>query len=162
MFFDAVGTRLLGQIDDVQERVIRLKYQRRPEDRYLQNPMAFLPASFLFAAGLIAELPEPDPEPEPTYQPIEPPAYLTLTTPVRQGLTAGEAWERVIQHLQQNRILPVLLDRLLDSEIQFVDQTFRVVVEDPQVRAMLEDRLSSTINRLLPGICSGETFLQFV
>jgi hypothetical protein len=124
--------------------------------------MAFLPASFLFAVGLISELPELDPEPEPNYPPNEPPAYLALTTPVRQGLTVGEAWERVIQHLQQNRILPVLLDQLLDSEIQFADRTFRVVVEDPQVRAMLEDRLSSTINRLLPGICSGETFLQFV
>jgi chromosomal replication initiation ATPase DnaA len=82
--------------------------------------------------------------------------------PMRQELTAGEAWERVIQHLQQNRILPVLLDRLLDAEIQFADQTFRVVVEDPQVRAMLEDRLSSTINRLLAGLCSGETSVQFV
>jgi hypothetical protein len=29
--------------------------------------------SFLFTAGLIAELPEPDPEPEPVYQPNEPP-----------------------------------------------------------------------------------------
>jgi hypothetical protein len=137
-----------------------LKYQRRPEDRYLQNPMAFLPESFLFAVGLIAELPEPDPEP--VYLPIKPPAYLALTTPVRTGLTAGEAWERVIQHLQQSRILPVLLDRLLESEIQFADRTFRVAVEDPQARAMLEDRLSAMINRLLPGICSGETSVQFV
>jgi hypothetical protein len=64
-----------------------LKYQRRPEDRYLQNPMAFLPAPFLFAVGLINQIPEPDP----VYQPNEPPAYLALTTPVCEGLTAGEA-----------------------------------------------------------------------
>jgi hypothetical protein len=81
---------------------------------------------------------------------------------VRQGLTAGEAWDRVIQHLRQNRILPVLLERFLDSEIQFADQTFQVVVEDSQVRTMLEDRLGATINRLLPGICSGDTSVKFI
>jgi hypothetical protein len=163
-----------------------LQAHRSPPQRYLDDPLAFLPQEFLVAAGLALPLGEgadPDGGDEvPPPQDMERAAEaqdpsLELLVGHEDGgncsaYSAGQAWEQALALLAPgmpggmpagiyaNWVAPAILLRYEPPPEPGVPAVFHVEVPGNFLRAVWLDRLVPGLCRQLSGFCAGEVAIQ--
>ncbi len=107
--------------------------------------------------------PEPDPEPLPQPEDPGPQADPSVNAPASpNGTTAVRAWEMTLTQLQREMPKSAFETWVRDSRlIAFLNGSFVVYVGDAYARDWLESRLTSTITRLLTGICNRHIEVKF-
>jgi len=141
----------------------------RPDATYYGDP-ARIPAAILERAGLasLLEPEEPDSiagdEPD-SHPPVEPVVALDpdLDQLITGSFTARKAWQAARDQLQMELPKATFDTWLSQAELlDFQDGTFMIGVANAYAREWLESRLTSTLARLLTGICNRSAGVQFV
>jgi hypothetical protein len=162
-----------------------LQNQRLPPQRYLDDPLHYLPSDFLVAAGLAmpsgegfdAEGGEQAPPPE-AERPAEPqdPSLDCLVGRHKEGngagLRAAQAWEQALALLAPGMpggmpagfyarwVAPAVLLRYRPPPEPGAPAKFSVQVPDDFLREIWLDRLVPALRRQLSGFCAGEVAIQ--
>jgi DNA-binding transcriptional ArsR family regulator len=108
---------------------------------------------------------EQDPEPEPVPEPCDPgpqpdPSVNAPAGP--HGLTASRAWETALQQLQRDLPKESFNTWVKRAHlIAFLEGAFVVHAGNAYTRDWLESRLTSTLTRLLTGICNRSIEVRF-
>lgn len=144
----------------------KLKKNERPPQYLLQNPIAGLPDEFLVAAGLLeetasdeAEESSADKEPFPTL------ADDTVNVRLNDGnsMSAAQAWQSVLGQLQMEMPRSSFDTWVRDTKaVHFEQDTLSIGVVNSYARDWLENRLQSTVERLLVGILNRQVVVEFV
>ena len=162
---------------------------KRPGMEYCKNYADYLPESFLEAIGLLQKVcprceavfqsltaydthwaecimtQQPDDETEEPAT-LEIKADATVTVGLLnngQGLSAEQAWQSVLGQLQMEMPRSSFDTWVRDTKaIHFSENTLSVGVINAYARDWLENRLQSTVERLLVGILNREVSVQFV
>jgi hypothetical protein len=160
-----------------------LRNETNISPEYLEDPLSFLPESFLQEAGLprprspaksaysryLAGLPDYDVDEEEQVQSplalpdLDPSLSLLVADPPSRP--AAEAWTLAISTLE-SQLDPDLFSKYLAGatfvRYDFPSNTFTVAVTDPYTRDWLQERLGKLIGRLLNGICGRPASVLFV
>jgi hypothetical protein len=186
--------RLLAAIAEAYQnrRVLRkparvvfknLKNDRDISPEYLEDPLSFLPESFLQEAGLprprspvrsaysryLAGLPDPasgEREECPAPSPLpDPDPSLSLPVSDPPARPAAEAWT-MAQSILETQLDPGLFEKHLAGaslvRYDFPLNVFTVAVRDAYCRDWLQERLGKLAGRLLNGICGRPASVLFV
>lgn len=168
---------LQDRFDDpaaIAANAIRKNWQ--PKTRYRQQPGKYLPAAFLEAAGLAHLIPAPepepqridleiDPEPEPENEPASKPPDPSITTPAFGGRTALYIWGAVIDQLRMEMPKAAFDTMVRPLELARCDPqaaVFVVCCPTEYACKWVQSRLSSTVARLLTGMCARQARAEFV
>ena len=161
---------------------------KRPGMDYCKNYADYLPESFLEAIGLLQKVcprceavfqaltafeahwsecimtQQPDDETEELETPeIKADSTVTVGLKDGQGLNATQAWQSVLGQLQTEMPRHTFETWVRDARaVHYQDNVLRVGVVNAYARDWLENRLQSTVERLLVGILNREVTVQFV
>jgi hypothetical protein len=173
---------------DKPARVVfrNLQKQRFPPQRYLDDPLRYLPQDFLAAAGLAlppgeeSEADEGDEilSPQEAERAAEPhdPSLELLVGPQKKGsgttLSAARAWGQALALLEPGMpggmpaglytrgVAPAVLLRYKPPPEPGVPAAFSVQVPSEFLRAVWLDRLVPALCRQLSGLCAGDVAIQ--
>jgi len=149
----------------------QLKTRITPAPAYLDDPCAYLPPSFLLAAGLPASrleltgLPLPDQIAgddsalEPDVEQDKPPPHpsLSLPTGLDNKITIAQAWQKAREMLRAE--LPGhVFDRWVDGlSLQCFDPQraeLTLIAGDAESAAWVSERLAKRLSQVLSGVCA--------
>jgi hypothetical protein len=96
--------------------------------------------------------PQPGPEPDPT-----------ALQPIHGDITAASAWQTALEQLQRD-MPKAAFDNWVSSSyvIAYQDGTFTIAAPSDYAREWMESRLTSTVTRLLTGICNRSIKVEFI
>lgn len=176
---------LLATIAETYTQRARLRHPARvaysnlarkqpPQARFLHDPLVYLPHDFLYRAGLAGPPPQPDEyddleqddDPDEVEEPDEPSDPSILLPADRRGqLSAERAWQMAVELLRLD-MPKAAVDRYLAPAFlqRFDPQPPRLIVAAPTAyaRDWMTDRLTSTLRRMLIGICDQDVAVEFV
>lgn len=151
---------------------INIKRPQNIGQLYLDDPLRYLPETFLVAAGLASAEPDSAPESnwseEPTADDVEqepdpgPQPDSSIGVPIGPGKpTPAEAWKAVIGQLQFDMPKAAFDTWVRPSRlVRFEGNRFVIYASTLGVQ-WLESRLLSTVTRLLIGICNQSVAVVF-
>jgi hypothetical protein len=159
-----------------------LKTRRPPPQQYLDDPLAYLPASFLLAAGLDVPAVEADDQPDedddfpllesaPACAPLDPSLALPVG-PAGTGPPAALAWQQALELLRPGCsdgmpvdayarwVAPAVLLRFHPPAELDLPAVFSIQVPSDFLRRLWLDRLVPTLSRHLCGFCAAEVTIE--
>jgi hypothetical protein len=151
---------------------LNLRSHYQPEARFYNNPAGHIDPAILERAGL-AELLEPEEPPDSSagaepdsHPPVEP--VVALDPDLDQlitgsSFTARKAWQAARDQLQMELPKAAFDAWLSQAELlAYRDGAFTIGCPNAYAAMWLESRLTSTLTRLLTGICNRSAGVQFV
>lgn len=141
------------------------KSEQNPEAKYLERPWDYLPNEFLRSVGLAEHIkpePQPLPESEPEPEPWEG-RGIDESVMATETMSAASAWGSAKEQLRFEMPKAAFETWVEDVKLlSFEKEEFVIGVLNSYARDWLDSRLTSTLNRLLTGICNRRVSVRFV
>lgn len=148
----------------------RLQEDKLPQEKYYDHPRDYLPEEYLAALGLVIRKPQPqpadyEPDPEPEVSDV---GNETIDESVNQPcpnvrMTPAQAWQAVLGQLQIEMHRAPFQTWVQDTKaVRFDGSTLSVGARNLATVEWLQNRLKSSVERLLVGIMNQSVNVCFV
>jgi hypothetical protein len=145
----------------------KLNKGEKPQQKYYDRPCDYLPDHYLMAIGIMAPRPAEEPEsiaPEPDSEIMDPVGEsLEESVGPHCWMSPRQAWEAVLGNLKEDMHRAPFETWVRDTRaVRFDGNTLYVGTKSSYGREWLEDRMQSTVERLLVGIMNDSVKVKFV